>query len=54
MKISARKRTADPEVRKAFGQRVKNFWSNMTPEQRADYLKRRGLAIAQAKAAKKI
>ena len=53
MKIAAAERIADPAARKAFGQRIKNFWANMTPEQREDYLKRRGEKIAAAKAAKR-
>lgn len=50
---AAAKRCVSPERREAFGQRIKNFWANMRPEQREDYLRRRGQSIAAAKAAKK-
>lgn len=36
-----------------FGNRIKEFWANMTPEYREDYLKRRSEKIRQAKSAKK-
>lgn len=44
---------ADPELRKKFGNRIKNFWSNMTPEYRAEYLARRTESIRAAWAAKR-
>lgn len=42
-----------PEHRQIFGNRIKSFWANMTPEYRKEYLKRRGESIKAAKAAKK-
>lgn len=50
---SARYITENPEMRARFGARIREFWANLTPEARTEYLLRRGEKIREAKAAKK-
>ena len=38
-----------PELRKAIGKQIRNWWANMTPEYKKEYLARRGQKIKEAK-----
>ena len=50
---ASRAASASPTAGKKISQARKAWWANMTPEDRADFLARRTIAIAAAKARKK-